>query len=161
MPEIKAVMDKIGTGPSSLTVWTRNGTTSSGQSQESGSCTIADYPFYRSGSRYQLQTSPASWDAAVLDCQSNGARLVELATAEEKQFVINQVLSTLNGGTTAFIGLKKISDGWVWHTSGDAFNGVWATGYPGVDTHGTLEKNAGIQSAASFLPNAYICECQV
>lgn len=129
-------------------------------------CSQEKFPFLRGRSRYRLQTKKQVWEASDNACRALGSTLAELTTDKERKFVANFVKSTSSTTCFHFVGLSKVTGGWNWYSSGQAFDiSKWNPGEP----NGGLTETRGLFSASSMLfyddakesNRCSICECTI
>ena len=137
-------------------------------SRFSKQCTSQLFPFLRHRSRYRLQKMARPWNEAAADCQTRGAKLVQLRTPGEHEFVVS--LARANGlplHQLLFIGLfKDDQNTWLWHGSNQTVTYAepmdWATTATAVGEYGALNLETldfTKVNGSSALP--YVCECHM
>ncbi|XP_072179376.1 hepatic lectin-like [Diadema setosum] len=96
-----------------------------------------------SGSCYKLVKTEKTYSAAKTTCEQENAHVVSLNTEEELSFVYQYVSNEVNPFKTFWIGLTRVSGGWLWE-DGTSLNisssTFWADGEP--NNAGNQENNA-------------------
>lgn len=103
------------------------------------------------GHRYQLFDTSMSWTDAESYCESIGGHLVTITSAEEQQYIIENLLPT---GTknTYFIGLSRDTDTaeWSWVTSEPFYYTNWDYGEPNSTTENYVHMYANMGNVGTW-----------
>ncbi len=112
------------------------------------------------GHRYQLFDTSMSWTDAESYCESIGGHLVTITSAEEQQYIIENLLPT---GTknTYFIGLSRDTDTaeWSWVTSEPFDYTNWDYGEPNSTTENYVHMYANMGNVGTWNNTYNFLEC--
>jgi len=118
----------------------------------SPSCTYTTNPF--GGHHYRLTTTALTWDAARMDCESDGGHFTKVETAAEDSFLTN----SLAGSTGRWIGGRDSGAlNYTWYDGSQLSYTNWYSGAPNAGQ--CISKKGQWFTDTCSTPYVAVCEC--
>ncbi len=101
-----------------------------------------------------------SWEAAGAYCAQQGGHLATIDSQAENDYVSS--LLTEAGVGTAFLGLSKEGEEWIWYNGLPLAYSNWASGQPGSKAYAMMDNTQGGRWVAGTFPRTgnavFVCE---